>query len=220
MAIGNRRAVAALIGRGQWEEALQLARQVQAANPGVPDAHMLVGDALGTRGDFEGAASEYRKAANLAFTEPVVMRMIEALQRSGQSKAAAQVLQLFREQNPGSVPASILAASASMQARDWPSAIRIYEALRSRIGDRDATMLNNLAWAYSERGDYERAIPLARKAWSLDKNNPATADTLGWLLFKSGNDKAHGLALLQRAARSAPNDAQIQQHLQSARNSS
>jgi tetratricopeptide (TPR) repeat protein len=114
----------------------------------------------------------------------------------------------------------LLAAASHLQARDWPQAIRIYEGLRSRLGDRDAVMLNNLAWAYSESGDYYRAIPLARKAWALDKSNPATADTLGWLLFRSGQNKAEGLALLQRAARGAPTDAQIAQHLRTARASS
>lgn len=210
------RLVAALLGRGQSDEALQLARQIQAQNPGVPDAHMLVGDALGTRGDFAGAAEQYRRAANLSFTEPVAMRFIEALQRSGQGARAAQVLQLFLEQNPRSVPAQFLAGSAYLQARNWPAAIRTYEALRRRLGDRDAVLLNNLAWAYGEQGDLERAVPLARKAWALDKNNPATADTLGWLLFQSGK-KAEGLALLERAARGAPSDAAILRHLRSAR---
>ena len=128
-----------------------------------------------------------------------------------------QVLLLFLQQNPRSVPAQLLAASRYMQARDWPRAIETYESLRRRLGDRDAVMLNNLAWAYSEQGDYESAIPLARKAWSLDKDNPATADTLGWLLFKSGADRAAGLALLQRAARGAPTDADIRLHLEKAR---
>ncbi len=113
-------------------------------------------------------------------------------------------------------PAQLLAAGRHLQARDWGNAIRIYEDLRRRLGDRDAVMLNNLAWAYSEAGDFERAIPLARKAWSLDKENPATADTLGWLLFKSGEDRAQGLALLQRAARGAPTDSDIRRHLEAA----
>ena len=52
-------------------------------------------------------------------------------------------------------------------------------------------------------GDLASAVPLARRAWSLDRNNPATADTLGWLLFKAGR-RAEGLALLERAARGAP----------------
>jgi hypothetical protein len=43
---------------------------------------------------------------------------------------------------------------------------------------------------------------------------------LGWLLFKSGTDRAQGLALLQRAARGAPTDADIQRHLEAARRNS
>jgi tetratricopeptide (TPR) repeat protein len=211
------RLVAALLSRGLGAEALLLARRVQADNPGAPDAHMLVGDALGTRGDFAGAAEQYRRAANLAFTEPVAMRLIEALERSAQRPAAAQVLQLFLEQNPGSVPATLLAGQLYLQARDWPAAIRTYESLRKRLGDRDAAMLNNLAWAYAERGDHVRAIPLARKAWALEKANPATADTLGWILFKSGVNKAEGLMLIERAARGAPGDAEIRKHLAAAR---
>ena len=211
------RLIGALLSRGLGEEALQRARALQAANPGVPDVHVLVGDALGTRGDFRGAAEQYRKAANLAFTEPVAMRMIEALERSGQPAAAARVLELFLQQNPRSIPAQTLAANAYIRARNWPAAIAAYEALRKRLGDRDAAMLNNLAWAYGETGDYERAIPLARKAWALDKSNPATMDTLGWLLVKSGTGKAEGLVLLERAARGAPTDADIRARLMSAR---
>jgi putative PEP-CTERM system TPR-repeat lipoprotein len=209
--------IGALLSKGLGDEALERARRLQAKHPGAPDAHILVGDALGVRGDFAAAAQEYRKAANLSFTEPVALRMIEALRRSGQGPAAAKVLQLFLEQNPRNLPAMLLAANGFMEARKWPQAIRIYEGIRSRLGDRDAALLNNLAWAYMEQGNYDAAIPLAEKAWNLDKRNPATADTFGWILFKSGKDKARGLVLLEQASRGAPTDLQIQAHLQAAR---
>lgn len=85
-----------------------------------------------------------------------------------------------------------------MEAADWEAAIDVYETLRARLGDNDATLLNNLAAAYAETGELEAAAPLARRAWALDRDNPATADTLGWILFRSGR-RAEGLALLQRA---------------------
>ena len=49
------------------------------------------------------------------------------------------------------------------------------------------------------------AIPLARRAWALDRDNPATADTLGWLLFKSGatEPRAWPCSSRPRAARRA-----------------
>ena len=209
--------IRALLGRGMGAEALQRARTLQAGSPGVPDAHVLVGDARGITGDYKGAVEEYRKAANLAFTEPVAMRLIEALRNAGNPTGAARVLELYLHQNPQNVPAQLLAANAFLQAKQWDGAIAIYERLRRRIGNRDATVLNNLAWAYSEKGDYRRALPIAQKAWELDKKNPATADTYGWLLFKSGEDKAQGLALIEQASHGAPTDAQIRDHLAAAR---
>jgi tetratricopeptide (TPR) repeat protein len=210
------RLISALLARGQGDEALDRARRLQADNPGVPEAHILVGDALGVRGDFAGAAGQYRRAANLAFTEAVALRLIEALQRSNQADAADNVLNLFVEQNPRSVPGLILLGGRAMQRQDWPFAIAVYEGLRQRIGNNDATILNNLAWAYSESGDTDRAVPLARRAWSLDRDNPATADTLGWLLFKSGSH-AEGLVLLEQAAHGAPSDSDIRRRLAQAR---
>jgi len=208
--------VAALLGRGIAGEALERARRLQRASPGAPDAHVLVGDARGIGGDFAGAAEEYRKAANLAFTEPVAFRLIEALQRSNRQAAADRVLQLFLQQNPRNVSALIMLAGRHMQVRNWAGAAPIYEGLRRRLGDRDATLLNNLAWAYSEQGEHERALPLARRAWELDPANPATADTLGWVLFRSGA-RAEGLALLERAVRGAPSNAEIRRHLEAVR---
>jgi tetratricopeptide (TPR) repeat protein len=211
--------VRALLGRGLAGEALARADGLQQSFPGAPDAHVLVGDARAIQGDFAGAAQDYRKAANIAFTEPVALRLIDALRNRGDDAGAAKVLTLFLQQNPQNVAAQQLAAASYMKAKDWDAAIAVYESLRRRIGNGDATLLNNLAWAYSEKGAYERAIPLARRAYALDPRNPATADTLGWLLFKSGTARTEGLVLLSRAARGAPSDAQIQAHLSTARRS-
>jgi tetratricopeptide (TPR) repeat protein len=182
--------IRALLGRGVTGEALERARRLEAANPGAPDAHVLAGDSLGLAG------------ANIAFTEPVALRLVEALRRAGDAPGAGQVLALFLAQNPQSVPAQLLAADALLQAKRWDAAIDLYEKLRDRLGDRDSTLLNNLAWAYAAEGDYDSALPFARKAWSLDPANAATADTYGWLLFKSGRDRVRGLALLRAAVSS------------------
>ena len=209
--------IRALLGRGLGPEALQRARQLQAAAPGAPDAHVLVGDALAIQGDYAGAAAAYRRAANLAFSEPVALRLVEALRNSGDELGATKVLTLFLQQNPQNVSAQTMAANAYLQAKRWPEAIALYEGVRKRLGNGDATLLNNLAWAYAETGDYDRALPLARRAWTLEPRNPVTADTLGWLLFRSGEDRVRGLALLEQAAHGAPTDEDIRAHLRDAR---
>jgi tetratricopeptide (TPR) repeat protein len=209
--------IRALLGRGLGAEALTRAERLQARNPQVPDAHILVGDAYGIRGDFRAAVRNYQRAANITFSEPVALRLIEALRLAGNSAGGDQVLRLFLKQNPNNVPAQLLAAAGHLQAGQWDEAIRLYERLRVRLGNRDATLLNNLAWAYGEKGDYARAIPLARHAWNLDRRNPATTDTFGWLLVKSGTDRLRGIALIEQAARGAPSDRQILNHLEAAR---
>lgn len=208
--------VRALLARGAAGEALQRSKRLQASNPGRPDAHVLAGDALALQGDHKGAAAAYRRAANLAFTEPTALRLVEALRNAGDPKAATQVLALFLQQNPQNVSAQLLTGHAMLQARRWPEAITLYEQVRRRIGNNDAVLLNNLAWAYAEAGEHDRALPLARRAWELDPQNPATADTLGWLLFKTG-ERVQALALLEKAARGAPTDAEIRAHLARAR---
>jgi tetratricopeptide (TPR) repeat protein len=167
-------------------------------------------------GNFAAAADQYRRAANLSFSEPTALRLIEALQRSGRADAADGVLRLFLQQNPGNVPAQFILAGRSMQTGDVETAIALYEGLRRRLGDNDSTILNNLAWAYAELGDYETAEPLARRAWALNRFNPATTDTLGWILFRSGR-RAEGLVLLQQASRGAPSEVAIRARLQAAR---
>ena len=125
------RLISALLARGQGDEALARARRLQAANPGVPEVHILVGDALGVRGDFAAAAEQYRRAANLSFSESVAMRLIDSLQRSGQAAAAGNVLDLFVQQNPRSVPGLILMGGRAMQQQNWLFAIALYEGLRA-----------------------------------------------------------------------------------------
>ncbi|WP_395612983.1 tetratricopeptide repeat protein [Allosphingosinicella sp.] len=210
------RYASALLARGQNGDALARARHLQQISPGAPEVYVLAGDIYGASGDFSAAAEQYRRAANLRFNEAVALRLIGALERSDQDDEADEVLSLFIQQNPASVPGLILVASDAMQQEDWPQAIQIYEGLRVRLGDNDATVLNNLAWAYAQTGDLGSAVPLARRAWSLDRDNPATADTLGWLLYRAGR-RAEGLGLLQRAVRGAPSDAAIRQRLASAR---
>ena len=146
------RLISALLARGQSAEALARARWIQSANPGAPDAHILAGDVLGMTGDFAAAAEQYRRAANLAFNEAVALRLIEALQRSGQAQAAENVVLLFVRQNPRNVAGQILYASLMMVR--LASAIRIYEPAWW-LGDNGRR--SQSCWAYSETGD-EAAI--------------------------------------------------------------
>jgi tetratricopeptide (TPR) repeat protein len=211
------RLIRALLNNGNAGEALDRAKALRDANPGAPDSHLLVGDALAFQKQYRAAADAYRKAANIAFTEPVAMRLIDALDRAGDDDAAGSVLDVFLQQTPRSVAGRLLIANRFMAARRWSDAIRVYEDLRRQTGNTDAMMLNNLALAYFERGNRTAALETAKRAWQLDRANPATNDTFGWLLYKSGVGKAQGLALMESAANAAPDSDSIAKHLAAAK---
>ncbi|MFN3725621.1 MAG: tetratricopeptide repeat protein [Allosphingosinicella sp.] len=197
------RAVGQLLVAGNLDAALQRARALQASMPGAADAHLLVGDVMTARSDHGAAAEAYRRAANIAFTEPTAVRLIRALERSGQGQAADAVLRLFASQNPRNLTAQTMLARRALLGGQWEEASARYERLRERIGNNDAALLNNLAWAYGGAGDDDLAYLYARRAWTLAPANPATAETLGWTLFRRGQ-VAEALALLSAARRGHP----------------
>ena len=197
------RAVGELLVAGNLDQALQRARALQSSIPGAAEAHLLVGDVMTARGDHGGGAEAYRRAANIAFTEPTAVRLIHALERSGQGQAADGVLRLFASQNPRNLTAQTMLARRALLSGQWDEATARYERLRERIGNNDAALLNNLAWAYGGAGDDDLAFLYARRAWTLAPANPATAETLGWTLFRRGQ-VAEALALLSAARRGRP----------------
>lgn len=186
---------------GELGPALAAAERLRSANRVAPAAHVLVGDVLMAMSRPADAANAYRDAANIQFSEPTAMRFVAALHKSGQGVAALSVLQLFLGQNPRSVRAQRLAAEHHMTGGRWNSAIAIFENLRLRLGNRDATLLANLGWAWFRRGDTGRALAYAGAAYMLAPSNPAVAKGYGLILVQSGKDKAGGAALLKKAER-------------------
>jgi tetratricopeptide (TPR) repeat protein len=110
----------------------------------------------------------------------------------------------------------VLYADDAAHAGRWGEAIEHYESLRAQTGSKDAAILNNLAWAYGKAGKADRAIAVAGAAYALEPENPAIADTLGWLLHESGRDKARALKLLRQAAAKAPQIPGYRWHLANA----
>lgn len=198
--------IARYLGTGQAGAALAEAQRVQADNPGAPAAHVLVGDALSALGRHREAITAYQRAANIAFTEPTAMRLVRAYGRAGDGVGALKVLDLYLAQNPRSISARVAAADYFIQTGQWDSAIQTLEAVRARIGNRDAIVLNNLANAYLQTGKSDLATAYARAAYAMNPNSPVIVGTYGWALHKRGRDADEASALLRKAARLAPAD--------------
>lgn len=209
--------IRAYLAMGRTDDALARAERLRNANLGAPDAHLIYGDALGAVGRYGDAAAAYASAANIRFSERAALGMFEALQRVGESAEALRVLTLYRQQNPRNVATGLVSAQLNLQAGRWRQAAAILEQLRRRIGDRDAAILANLAWAYHEMGDADRAGAYARRAYLLLPMNASTSEIYGWVLADSGTDIVHGIELLEKAQSLAPDDSQIAERRAAAR---
>jgi cellulose synthase operon protein C len=196
--------IANLIASGRTADALNRARSIQAQNPGVPAGYVLVGDSLTAMNQPAAAAEAYRKAANIRFNESTALRLARALSVAGKPDEGLQVLKLFTAQNPRSIPARVLSADVAIFRKDWDRAIILLEGLRTQIGNRDAMLLNTLSWAYLNQGNADKAVANARAAYALAPTHPVIANSWGWALYKTGRNKAKGLAFLKKASAQAP----------------
>ena len=80
---------------------------------------------------------------------------------------------------------------------------------------KSAQLANNLAWLYIEHQpeDIDEAMRLAQIAYEKLPDNPAVADTLGWIYFKK-NMPTRAAWILEQAKNLEPNNPQIKAHME------
>src|SRR5207253_2978908 len=125
---------------------------------------------------------------------------------------ALSQLQTQLSKNPNDASALMTLALLHERTNEFAKARDAYEHLLSLKPDL-VSALNNLACLYADRlNDLGKAYDLARKARDLQGNDPAIADTFGWILSKRG-EYQQALAILQGSAAKLPDSPEVQFHL-------
>jgi len=173
-----------LVAAGETEQALGLAR-ARAEAPGAgADDWVRLGDVL--------MALDRPAEAARAFA-----RALEA--HGGQDRVAEWQI-LFAQ------------GGALDRAGDWPAARAALERA-SRAAPNQPLVLNYLGYGLLiHHEDLAEGERLVREAHRLAPDNPAITDSLGWALYLKG-DRQGAIALLETAARGAPADVEINEHL-------
>jgi tetratricopeptide (TPR) repeat protein len=79
-----------------------------------------------------------------------------------------------------------------------------------------AEAYNYLGYMFAEEGrNLDEAVELLNKAVSLEPDNGAYIDSLGWAYYKKGMYK-EAFELLEKALRLEPNEPEIAEHLKKA----
>ncbi len=204
--------VRALVLRGEAARALAEAQALAARYPGLPAAHAAIGDVLMLTGQPVPAAQAFARAASIGFDEPILLRLVEARAAAGQQVGAANALALFVSQHPGNLAALRLTGAWQLAGGEYGGAVDTLEAIRARIGNRDAGVMAGLAAAYVGVGEGGRALEYARAAYALQPQNPVVADAYGQALAATG-DRAGAVQLFRKAATIAPRHPAIRAHL-------
>jgi cellulose synthase operon protein C len=199
-----------LVKSGDLGSAQSLANQLQIRNPNVADAHILAGDVAMLRGQRGAALAAFAKARAISFSEPLLLKIVDANRRNGNETAARAVIAAFFAENPNSVSALRLSAYVDLDMGKWKSAVPKLEQLLARMGYGDVVLDANLARAYSAIGSNEKAINLADIGYRIDPSNPMVTYTYGGVLFKAGKRPKAALALLKKAALLSPGNQEVQ----------
>ena len=177
----------ALVKLGRLDEALIELRKALVSDARYAPAHYTLGLVLSRRGDAQGAIREWRRVLEL---DP---KHAEAHYRLGDELYAqgrtAEALAHWRDGiqlQPNDAPT--LRRAAWVMATSPDSAIRSgVEALAFAVravqlsGGKDARVLDTLAAAYAEKGQFADAALTARRAQAQasQENQPALADEIG-----------------------------------------
>ena len=204
----------AKLGVGETEEALKLAEQIAAENPGNDQIGFAVAATRAAAGDLEGAEAAYRALVSVEKARPPVwLELSRVLMRKGDTEAANQAIDDGLQANPSD--GSLLWAKATVLERggDIDGAIDIYQGLYEQTSG-SVIVANNLASLLAtyrtDDESLERAWIIARRL--KDADNPALQDTYGWIAHRRGESE-EALPYLESAAAGLPDDPLVQMHL-------
>lgn len=192
---------------GHHAEAVKAARELQAT--GSPLGVVLEGDALMMDKRYADAARLYKQVLAKHPDSDLAAKQHQALLRAGDAKKADEALLGWLKAHPQDQVARAYLAESYTKRRLNRQAIEQYQILLSTVPN-NAVVLNNLAGLYQEERD-PRALPMAEKAYKLNPDSIAHADTLGWILVQQGQS-ARGLQLIEKAAAGAPKHPEIRFH--------
>ncbi|NKE45430.1 PEP-CTERM system TPR-repeat protein PrsT [Roseomonas frigidaquae] len=196
---GLQQALLGVLRDGGGAEAASAEAERLARAPNAPtSARALPGDLLMSQRRHAEAAEAYAAAQARAPAALLVLRQVAALRAAGRVPEATRVLEAWVAQNPEDTAALGTLAQFDLLASRYPQA---EERLRRVVAaaPENAMALNNLAWVLSEQGEAKlpEARGFAERAYYLAPS-PNTADTLGWILARSGEPQM-AVTLLRQA---------------------
>jgi Flp pilus assembly protein TadD len=194
---------------GDLDGAQDIARRLREKHPNAVEPIVLQAELLQLRGDLMGAARAYDTAMDIELIDSYAIRAHQLRNRADDAQQMDPLRRYLRER-PLDMNVRIFLAHSYRASGEIGNSTKEYETVLEHEPE-NFVALNNLANNYLEQGDV-RAVELARRAYKLRPDNGHVADTLGWVLVKTG-DVEKGVSLLQSAVELSNGHPEIRYHL-------
>ncbi|MHC5023257.1 MAG: tetratricopeptide repeat protein, partial [Planctomycetota bacterium] len=171
----------ALRGRGTPDEIIAHLRRAAEANPQFVEAHYNLALALSRQGRYDDAIAHLRRAVELrptyAEAHANLGQMLRATGRVDEALVELREAVRLKPRGAASLAglAWILATHPDAGTRDGPRAVSLATQAAELTRHQDPMVLDALAAAYAETGEYQRAASIAQTALPLARR-PALAD--------------------------------------------
>ena len=200
-----------LTEKKQFKQAFLVAEQFDKTNPKDGVGKILKGDVYLAEKKYANALKNYQLAYQITPTVSVLDAMVKVFVLQNNPKQAIQLLKGELSKNKNNLAIKFKLAAIYQKTEDYNLAIKEYESIRLKTKS-NAIVLNNLAWAYSQKNSQKKALELSKQAFEIAPNSSAVADTYGYILLKNGY-KQESLKVLKQAVALSPKEAEIQMHL-------
>lgn len=181
--------VGVLGSAGRAEEALSRAKALADA-PGATSRELQsYGDLLAGESRYADAADAYRRAIDLAGEDAgwvLNLQLGGALEQAGRWDQALPVLRHAVELGPNQ-PAALnyLGYALADRRQDLPEAEQLLTRA-SQLAPDNAAISDSLAWAYFQKGEVAKAVPLLEKAAKAEPADPEINEHLGDAYWRIG----------------------------------